>query len=187
MNHWIETHTGRAFDLHSPQPDMIDLEDIAYALSRMPRFTGHTHGSVYSVAQHSVIGARYVAERYGEDRLTRAMLLHDASEAYTCDLSAPLKRLIREYTDAFDAIEARIQGAINERFGLYRDAHKSPRVKAADKRLVVAERRDHMGPPVRGWHRDLDHIIPLPAKHPAWGWQCAADVFLKTAHTLDLK
>ena len=49
----IQTYTGKRFDVHETTPEMIDIEDIATALSRMPRFCGH---SIYflSVAEHCV-------------------------------------------------------------------------------------------------------------------------------------
>ena len=40
---WILTASGRHFDYQNPTPDMIDLGDIATALSREARFNGHTH------------------------------------------------------------------------------------------------------------------------------------------------
>ena len=58
---WIQTYTGRAFDLLDPRPEQIDPLDIAHALSQICRFTGHVR-EFYSVAQHSVLVACIVPE-----------------------------------------------------------------------------------------------------------------------------
>ena len=51
--HWIQTHSGLAFDLLDPKPDQINIHDIANALSKLCRFTGHVK-QFYSVAEHSI-------------------------------------------------------------------------------------------------------------------------------------
>ena len=51
---WIQTWSGRQFDLLAPTADMVDPVDIAHALSLICRFSGHVDRH-YSVAQHCVI------------------------------------------------------------------------------------------------------------------------------------
>lgn len=54
----LETVTGKFVDVTDPQPDQIDINDIAWGLSRLPRFAGHTITEVpYNVAQHSLLVA----------------------------------------------------------------------------------------------------------------------------------
>lgn len=59
----IETVSGKQIDLMNPSVTDIDIHDIAWGLSRQPRFAGHTITEIpYSVAQHSVHVANIVAE-----------------------------------------------------------------------------------------------------------------------------
>lgn len=124
----IETVTGRFVDLANPDPRDIAIQDIAWALSRMPRFSGHTITKIpYSVAQHSISVAREVplicrdnepdaATSYLK-RISMLGLLHDASEAYTSDISGPLKK-IPELRPIIKAIEHKIQDAIYQALGI---------------------------------------------------------------------
>ena len=81
----LQTHSGLQVDLNNPRPEMFCLEDIAIALSRIPRFNGHTVGKPYYVAMHSVWVSQYLLCRYPKDPriLETAIygLLHDAHEA----------------------------------------------------------------------------------------------------------
>lgn len=130
---WIQTFTGRKFYPLDPKTEDVCIEDIAHALSMICRFNGHTKRH-YSVAQHSIHCAMFLP-----DNLQLWGLLHDASEAYLCDLCRPVKYAVRGYKTA----EKRLQTVINEHFGLY---GKCPsEVKAADERMLATERRDVMG------------------------------------------
>lgn len=51
----IETVSGRLVDLANPKPEDFEASDIAWSLSREPRFGGHTiTAEVYTVGQHSL-------------------------------------------------------------------------------------------------------------------------------------
>src|ERR1700683_336889 len=82
---WIVTFSGRRFYVLDPRPSDVRIEDIAHSLSLQCRFNGHVK-NFYSVAQHSVL----VSERCDPADALYG-LLHDASEAYIGDMSAPLK------------------------------------------------------------------------------------------------
>lgn len=104
----IKTFTGLTFDYANPTVDMVNIFDIAHALSLLCRFNGQA-SKFYSVAQHSLLVSDLVPEGmelYG--------LLHDASEAYCGDVVRPLKRLLPEYR----VIENRVQECIARKFGL---------------------------------------------------------------------
>lgn len=128
----ILTVTGKRFDLHEPDSDLIDPRDITHSLAHLCRFNGHTR-EFYSVAQHSCMVADLVPD---EDKL--AALLHDATEAYIGDMVQPLKQWMYAYQDVEDWIWDRIC----TRFGLDQDLPAS--VRQADLIALATERRDLM-------------------------------------------
>ncbi|CAB4125076.1 COG1896 Predicted hydrolases of HD superfamily [uncultured Caudovirales phage] len=88
----LETVSGRKIDITNPDPSTIVIEDIAWALSRLPRFSGHSIPYVpYSVAQHCIQVANDLKEHGPEVQLFG--LLHDAAEAYINDLPSPVKHI----------------------------------------------------------------------------------------------
>jgi len=123
----ILTNSGLYFNFHQPEPSMVDIHDIAHGLSHVCRFAGQCN-RFYSVAEHSVYVSQVLPphlQLYG--------LLHDASEAYVGDVTAPLKRLLMNYK----LIEDRAQKAILDRFGLL-DIPR-PEIKEADLRMLATE------------------------------------------------
>ena len=104
----IRTFTGIYMNVFDPKPEMICIEDIAHGLSHQCRFAGHTK-EFYSVAQHSI----HCAELIG-DRFALHALLHDASEAYLCDIPGPIKKRLPDY----QRIEKNLMIVISEKFGL---------------------------------------------------------------------
>jgi uncharacterized protein len=138
---WLQTYGGVKFYPLDPQPEEIQIEDIAHALARQCRFSGHVRAFL-SVAEHSVHVTQLCPPR---DAL--AGLLHDASEAYLVDLPRPLKRLpeFRIYRE----IEAKLQATIFRRFGLSPEMPRS--VKLADDAQLDAEAVALMSPLHRDW------------------------------------
>lgn len=138
---WIRTFSGGRFYVLEPRAEDVRIEDIAHALSMQCRFTGHSN-RFYSVAEHSV----WVSRRCDPaDALWG--LLHDASEAYIGDMSAPLKH--QPEMSRFRTTEKRIMAAVAEKFGL---AAKEPdSVRTADRRMLLTEARD-LGLDVGDWY-----------------------------------
>lgn len=97
----LETVTGRLIDIANPDPKTINIEDIAWSLSRISRFCGHTVTAIpYNVSQHSLFVATEVESMFpaneSKSKINRVALLgllHDAAEAYTGDLPSPIKHL----------------------------------------------------------------------------------------------
>ena len=133
---WIETAGGTKFDILDTRPEMIQIDDIAHALSQMNRFTGHCKFP-YPVAQHSRLGSYLIHPDYALQ-----FLLHDASESFLGDMNRPMKH----YTEAgkvYRVIEHRIQRIIYKRFGC--SAQEHPLVKDMDDEMLYAEKAQLMG------------------------------------------
>lgn len=128
----IQVANGNVINPLDPDPEQINIFDIAHALSNQCRFSGHTR-RFYSVAQHCVLVSRTVPEK---DKLWG--LLHDASEAYLVDIPSPLKNDL--FGEQYREVEGRLMGAICEKFGL--DPEMPPSVKVADNSLLGTEVRD---------------------------------------------
>lgn len=162
---WIQTRTGLAVDLLDPKPSQFSLLDIASSLSRLCRYTGHSRDHT-SVAEHTcrvsdVLFRRFVSTHSVAiaTQVAWAGLTHDAAEAGSGDVSAPLKRAMREIAKEtgrtesdFDVIEKRLERAAREKLDPHGHAqHWAPYVKAVDLEDLVAEKVAQLGPPPRPW------------------------------------
>jgi hypothetical protein len=87
--------------------NVVDIFEIANSLARINRFTGHIYAN-WSVAQHSLLVLN-LAMRHHPDltpRQARALLLHDAHEAYTGDVASPIKLALGEAWTTFEHAHA---------------------------------------------------------------------------------
>lgn len=197
---WIQTASGRRFDLATPQSAMVDFDtDVPDALARIARFTGHIGGGPYSVAQHSVHCCDVVLAETGDPLAAAYALLHDAHEAYIGDWSTPLKHAISATADAIDetgatrrtvestlaVMERRVVSAILGAAGLPEPGygHRSI-VKDIDYRMLHAERRQLLDTklrPSQAWWYDGTPEQPRPIRSlgalGVWPWPYAADRF----------
>lgn len=131
----IATLSGRVIDYLDPDPEQIILDDIAAGLSVHPRYSGQTLRA-WSVAQHSMLVAHLVSPQY---RLHA--LLHDAPEAFLCDVPSPAKDAMRVVSNgepsSYDVIERNLWTAICIRYDI---SHEMPdEVKRADRTAMVIE------------------------------------------------
>lgn len=133
----IYTYSGGIIQPLNPDPDDIDIVDIAHALSNQCRYTGHTH-SFYSVAEHSLLCAAYVRQQGGTALQQLTALLHDASEAYLSDIARPIKKA-PEFGNVYVAFEKALERAIGQAFGISEDPFATPLVKEADERILGIE------------------------------------------------
>jgi hypothetical protein len=126
---YIRTFSGKKFYPLNPEPDQIDIIDIAAGLSKAPRFCGQTTYT-YSVAQHSI----HVSSILG-DKCKLAGLLHDAAEAYMADVPRPVKCLLPDY----QIMESKILGAIFSAMNTDYNSDIKNAVHLADEAVLSAE------------------------------------------------
>lgn len=153
--HWMQTSTGAAVDIMQPDPTSIRLIDIAIALARLPRFTGHTKSrTAVNVAEHSML-VELLAPRDTPPVTRLHLLLHDAHEMVTGDISSPLKRALREHAgwiDVVGLVSDAIQGAIEQAANLPAPtADELALIKRCDIEALAIEKRDCMAPEPMDW------------------------------------
>lgn len=174
-------------DLLAPQPETIRLDDIAVSLSRQPRYNGHTHGMhSYSVAQHSVWCAGFVRQRWGAPaRVMLHALLHDAHEAYTGDVPAPVKA-IPGVGEALRPVEDQLQRAIYQALGLREPTPaETELVRAADAMAYSAEAHQLFPERDARWQVQPPPGEVLATIETPWEADHARSMFLAWFHFLD--
>jgi len=158
--HFITTYTGKKIHYLDPQPDEIDIEDIAHSLSMTCRFSGHCK-KFYSVAEHSVRVADIVPLK-----LRLQALLHDAAEAYITDIPRPIKEVF-----GLRSCEELILHRILAKYGIQ---GISPTIRRADNILIATEARDLMAN-MNDWASLPE---PLIEKISPLKWEAAEELFL---------
>lgn len=176
---WIQTRSGVKFHLLHPHPADFRITDIAYGLSNVCRFAGHT-SSFYSVAEHSVRVSDLIREWKFSEEEQYAGLMHDAAEAYLSDIASPLKYLpdLAMYRDIEHNLEAQIAGSLKVRYPY------PWCVKPADQVLLVSEARDLMSPVVDDWTKKL-LVRPLDHKIRPWSPAKARRKFMNAYYRLN--
>lgn len=125
--------SGNLIDVANPQPEDIEITDIAHHLSIEPRFAGGTP-KPYSVAQHS-ISVMLLMRREGVRSHTTLLqgLLHDAPEYLLKDIPKPIKELL----PAYQSLEETLWEAICEKYRL--ETMLRAEVKQADRKMLDKE------------------------------------------------
>ena len=111
MDNCIITYTRKLFDPLNPDPEQIDIRDIAHALPLLCRGNGHV-STFWSVGQHCISCAKEAAARGYSDRIVLGCLLHDASECYMSDVPRPVKQHMTDYIQQ----EERLLSVVYEKF-----------------------------------------------------------------------
>lgn len=161
---WCQTYTGKKFYPLSPEPQAVDIKDIAHALALTCRFGGQCR-EFYSVAQHSI----YVSKMVPKSQALWG-LLHDAAEAYLPDVPKPLKPALLNFKE----IEREIMTVVLSKFNL--PALCWPEVKEADNRMLYTEALQLMGD-ISDW--EDDYAPPYNIKIKPWSWHTAERKFLE--------
>jgi len=137
----------QGFDLAKITPADISIQDIALALSNTCRYGGHVRMH-YSVAEHSCRLTQFVSDEFKFEAL-----MHDAAEAYVCDIPAPLK----QYLPRYQKIEARVHAVVANTFGL--PTSVSEPVQRADIMIRELEMHEMMQLAKPSWY-DTTRIPP---------------------------
>lgn len=118
------------FDYNAPGKRAMLIADIARPLSNNCRFAGHLPWH-YSIAQHAVNVSRLVPSEYAFTGL-----MHDTSEAFTNDITTPLKVAF----PAFKDLEVSIETAMSQMFGFTFPLPAC--VKVADLQMLLLEKEE---------------------------------------------
>ena len=170
VGHTIAMGSGKYFDYKDPQPEQLDIKDIAQSLSNICRFNGHCN--FYSVAEHSVHCANLAIQRGLSNTAVFATLMHDAQEAYTGDMCKPLKNIMPKYAKLEDKIEALVQ----KHFGVspaYKDI-----VKTFDLQMLKAEKASLFPMDTENWF-GFDDILEVDITISCWTPATARARFLQ--------
>lgn len=150
----IQIMRGRSFrPLHPKHPtNDYGIDYIAHSQALQCRWNGGTHDLstgdpvFYSVAQHACIVSDLTKTFYG--------LMHDASEAFLCDIPRPLK----PYLTGYYAYEEALMKEIITRHGVPYTPEIVQRVKAIDNAMIYWERDAMIGlPPEPYANEKFDH------------------------------
>ena len=101
---FITTYTKKYFDPLNVDESLLDIKDIAHALSLICRGNGHVQ-YFYSVAQHSLACAKEAKTRGYSKEVILGCLLHDGSEVYLSDVTRPIKKELTYYLEVEDVLQ----------------------------------------------------------------------------------
>jgi hypothetical protein len=128
LNEGISLLSGSTFNYNDPESCDVKIEDVACALSKVCRFSGHIH-YFYSVAQHCVNTSYIVSPEFAFEAL-----MHDTAEAFTNDLPTPLKAAL----PIFKELEVKIESTMSKKFNF--NYPFSPAIKLADLQMLKMEK-----------------------------------------------
>ena len=157
---WSQTYTGRKVYPLELKPEHIFIEDIAWQLSGVMRYSAACKFD-YSVAQHSLL----ISQKMREDNFSKTSclcgLMHDSHEIYPPgDISSVLKMQYPDhpYIVAARELEISNEKIVRRTFGLPGpESDVWCNVKKYDTRIVVDERLQVM------------HEMQYPVSDVNWG------------------
>lgn len=174
----MESNSGIMVDLLFPKPEMFVIEDIAHHLSHLCRYCGACD-EFYSVAEHSYWCWREGAMRGLSEETQLHLLMHDASEAYTGDVTRPMKIACPAFRD----VENRIQSVIMQKFCTGEVDHEV--VKRIDNEVLRAESSSLMKSRGQTWV--FGDVKEAPILIRRWRPIRAREEFLKVFDNLYMK
>ena len=155
----ITTYTGKHIDPCAPDPELLDIIDIAHALSLTCRGNGHVQ-TFFSVAQHCINCCQEAQARGYSSRVVLACLLHDATEVYMSDVPSPFKHSLTDYTRAEESLVSMIYTKF---LGSDLTADEAALVKDIDKAMLYYDLKTLLNDPPEGnapeIHIPLDYSV----------------------------
>lgn len=140
--HTIAWGLGQCYNFDDPNPEIISLEDAAYAWAYTVRWRGQTRQDggrpFYGVGQHLLFGAEeLMGDGYDEADVV-GFLFHEDDEVVLLDFPGPAKAALPEFRPF-----AKRQGeALRRRFNI--TIPNPDLMKRWDIRMMVTEKRDLM-------------------------------------------
>jgi hypothetical protein len=157
MSYYI-THSGRRIYLERVSENDICLQDIAHHLTKICRYGGALGlNQHYSVAQHSYLLPIYASKVGYNKAVQRALLLHDATEAYLGDIVSGLKKLLPDYV----ALERRLAEIIQNKYSTPINNEVFEIVKELDTRIILDEAKAFMPHHYAHFTDQLKPLLPL--------------------------
>ena len=152
------TYTGKMVYFDKFSQNMVCLEDIAHHLTNICRFGGALpFNKFYSVASHSINLATYLYEKFGDNELACAALLHDASEAYLGDMISSIKPILPDYK----GLENKVQRIINSKYNIENSSVIRKLIKYHDSNIILDEVRGLMQHNLHFYKKNAPHLIEL--------------------------
>ena len=153
----MKTTTGKIVDLASFDLSILDVKDIETSLNMTYRFNGHFMNDAppLTVAQHSLLCYDLAYSQHPKENfLHLCCFTHDFAEAYTGDLSSPMKKLLGDaWQEAVGPIEEQIESIFNGPRSIPNDVRDE--VKRIDHEALVLEQR------VQEYPKQLRDFVPL--------------------------
>lgn len=134
-NSSILTFSGNYYNYLDPENSIINIYDVAHALSNICRYSGHCR-DFYSVAEHSINVLKLLEDC--PRNIRKAGLLHDSSESVMLDIVTPLKNLLPDYKKLEEIIEADMSKKLDFQYPLPLS------VKWADTMMLMIEQQELM-------------------------------------------
>ncbi len=133
---YFATHSGKLVDFNDLDNIPFCLSDIAHHLTKICRFGGALpFNEHYSVAEHSINLVQYAFKEGYSIEIQRALLMHDATEAYLGDMVTGVKHHCPDYKD----LEGKLQKELFDYYDITINRIQVDIVKVLDSRIVLDE------------------------------------------------
>ncbi|QWY83070.1 putative metal-dependent phosphohydrolase protein [Rhizobium phage RHph_X66] len=178
---YVHSANGRKIYPFDPRPEEISISVVAHHLANNNRWNGATQHKrfktriSFSVAEHSVLVAKYVVEELKLPEYELEALLHDAPEYLFGDMIRPFKHHPSIHP-IIKPIEDRAEEVIAKRFGLRFPLPKE--IKIADEAVCAAEQQQIVPEDAREKWRAIDASRVAPYEIEMMDAYSAKEYFL---------